>query len=209
MTKPLLQLYFEGIKAQVEPIEAYKAIIRIVSRIRPSVEKKFKGSSSEMPSIADIVIEAKKPNSYLADSDVDAKGRDETDAREAASLIIQAVKKFGWPAPEDAKNFMGSLAWAVVERQGGWASICKNLNDSNLGIHQAQWRELAKSILDRSRRGETNPPELPGGLNSCASLPEARPEIQKLLNSDSEMKKIPPNSCKTIAAIEENKLGSS
>ena len=78
--------------------------------------------------------------------------------REATGRIIQAVSKFGFYRLQDAKEFIGSLGWKVVERQGGWGSLCTNLNSENKGTLQAQMRDSAVSILKLSRNGTLDKP---------------------------------------------------
>ena len=115
---------------------------------------------------------------------------DEQHAREAAGRIIAAVSKFGYYRAADAKAWMGPLAWHVVDRQGGWSSICHTLTDDNMGTLQAQWRDLAIATQRRARAGlhEIAPTiplpagqERPRGLeqfNPMALLP-SKPEGEK------------------------------
>lgn len=83
------------------------------------------------------------------------------EAREAAGRIIQAIAKFGWCNESRAKLFVGSLGWEVVQRFGGWPSVCE-LQNKNVGTFQAQARDLAKSVSVRALNGSLDrPPELP------------------------------------------------
>lgn len=126
--------------------------------------KKAKGPSS-FPSIAEIL---------------DAIGKGEADetqlsldqAREAASRIVDSVSKFGHSNFEGAKTYIGELGWAVVTRQGGWASICEMLTYDNMGMLQAQWRELAQ-VLQRKA--------LAGTLDEPPGLPEPSPALKRAL----------------------------
>jgi len=79
-------------------------------------------------------------------------------ANEAASRIREAITKFGWCNGLEAKNYVGELAWAIVERSGGWSSICENhgVNLNPLTFH-AQSRELAKAILEKRVKIENYP----------------------------------------------------
>lgn len=84
-------------------------------------------------------------------------------AIEAANRIVEAISKFGYWREAEAKEFVGSLGWLVVERQGGWQTICENTLAENITSHRAQWRELAKVLHQRSRDGVLHiPPALPG-----------------------------------------------
>ena len=100
---------------------------------------------------------------------------DEYLAREAASLIIQAVKKYGSINNDDRiELFVGELAWAVIERRGGWLSICDSMpSNQTIPTVEAQLRELCKSELELHRLGlvETKP-ALPRPHHNL-SLPES------------------------------------
>jgi hypothetical protein len=86
---------------------------------------------------------------------------DENDARDAAARIVQAISKFGWANQTGAKSFIGDLGWTVVERHGGWLTVCEMPADQ-IGIFQAQGRELAKAIAVRASAGLLDePPRLP------------------------------------------------
>ena len=78
---------------------------------------------------------------------------DEDQARDAAARIITAIARCGWTNPDSAKAMIGELGWEVVQRQGGWRSICEGVMEENKTIFQAQWRDLAMSLSRRSRAG--------------------------------------------------------
>lgn len=87
---------------------------------------------------------------------------DEDLAKEAAARIVGAVAKIGPYETERAKAYIGELGWEVVVRQGGWESVCIALDYHNQGTLQAQWRELALSLIRRTRIGLVEkPPMLP------------------------------------------------
>jgi hypothetical protein len=81
-------------------------------------------------------------------------------ARESASRILGAISRFGWCNPKEARAWMGELAWKVCEMQGGWVEICESTTNQNKVHLQAQWRDLAESILHRK---SDLPPGLPQG----------------------------------------------
>ncbi len=81
----------------------------------------------------------------------------EAQAVVVANRIIEATGKYGYTNLERAKEFIGSLGWAVVAASGGWLRVCEQLNPSNLGTMRAQWTKLALSI--RQTGGVV--PELP------------------------------------------------
>lgn len=78
----------------------------------------------------------------------------DTLANETASRIRSAITKFGWPNPEGAKEYIGDLGWKIVERNGGWLSLCENhglvLNPQTF---HAQSRDLAKSMIESAELG--------------------------------------------------------
>ncbi len=90
-------------------------------------------------------------------------------AREVAARIIQAVGLYGWNNPDRAKCFIGELGWLVVARQGGWRSICQEMNEDNKSIMQAQMRDLAHTLQNRSAQGT---------LDQAPGLPS--PEIKTI-----------------------------
>ena len=83
----------------------------------------------------------------------------DTMANEAASRIRQAISKFGWPNPLDARSFIGELGWAIVERSGGWVYVCENHGvELNPLTFHAQARDLAKSMIESEKAGVGNMP---------------------------------------------------
>lgn len=110
---------------------------------------------------------------------------DESQAKEAASRIVESVSRFGWNNIDRARAWIGELGWAVVQRQGGWIEVCTTLSHNNIGILQAQWRELAKSMCVRARQGLLDiPPDIPkaekkGEMISFAGLIRKIDEVKK------------------------------
>jgi len=86
---------------------------------------------------------------------------DDLIAAEAVARIITAVSKFGNPNSGEAEAYIGSLGWAVVEKQGGWLNICANMQAAEVGIFQAQAKTVAKAQLVLSRLGKNRGPSLP------------------------------------------------
>lgn len=70
-------------------------------------------------------------------------------AVEAASKIVEAMAKFGWTNADNARTFMGEIAWDVVTREGGWTALCERTNNDDLPFLKSQWRELAKVVAIR------------------------------------------------------------
>ncbi len=107
---------------------------------------------------------------------------DDSLAREAASRIVAAIRKFGWPSPNEAKEYIGELGWKVVERNGGWPPLCENLMEDQIGIFTAQARDLAKAQIQFSRAGLIDEaPALPGPKNA---------QMNELISSLANMKQI-------------------
>lgn len=68
--------------------------------------------------------------------------------------VVEAVKKFGWPNPEDARKFVGEAAWKVVCSFGGWMYICENLGASiSLTTFIAQCRDALTAEIGLKKAG--------------------------------------------------------
>lgn len=118
----------------------FEPVIAAMARLRK------RGKFPTVEEIEDIV----KPKLDPADN-----------AREVASLLIQAVSKFGWCNADGARKHMGELAWEIVRRLGGWVHLCETLNSANQGFLTAQIRDLATSMMKRAELGMTDvKPEL-------------------------------------------------
>jgi hypothetical protein len=99
-------------------------------------------------------------------------------ARDASSRIVAAVSKYGWNNLEQAKAYIGDLGWEVVKRHGGWQTLCESLTYSNMGMLQAQWRELAASI-QRSGATQSSGPALPPPPDNQPKLTHIFKEMPK------------------------------
>ncbi len=123
-------------------------------------------------------IHMPRPNQIIQHLDPEISPRSLAD--EASGRIYQAINLCGYNNPEGAKEFIGELGWRVVEREGGWISICRNCTEQNKGMTKAQWRDMALSILERSKYGlQDVPPALPnvGMKNLADSLKTLIPQI--------------------------------
>lgn len=97
-------------------------------------------------------------------------------ARELSGRSVKAIALFGWPQPEQARNYMGEHAWTAIEHSGGWAHFCREHGVSiDPGVFLAQARETIKS---RITYGESNiiraiesHPNTPKRLSLASSLP--------------------------------------
>ncbi len=93
---------------------------------------------------------------------IDPKINFDNEATEAAARIIQAIARFGYSNPLEAKNFIGELGWRVVERYGGWGHLCGKMGtEINEGVFIAHAKALAKVTLERESMGiDDQPPKL-------------------------------------------------
>lgn len=84
-------------------------------------------------------------------------------AREVASRIQAAISKFGYCNPIEAKEYIGSVGWMAVQRNGGWLSVCENVGVTvDPSIFYAQTRDLAESIIiNAAKENFDKPIELP------------------------------------------------
>lgn len=71
---------------------------------------------------------------------------------DTANRIVKALSMFGSYRVDEAKAWLGALAWAVVDAEGGWAAVC-HVGGDQLNICKAQWRELAKVFAKKSLMG--------------------------------------------------------
>jgi hypothetical protein len=140
-----LALYAEAL-SEFSPEEVKRAI-REIALEDPTVTR--------FPLPSSIRARIRPPESVMAE------------ANEAANRIVGAMEKFGWNNADAARKYIGELGWAVVERQGSWASLCENTMASDIPILKAQWREQAKAIYERARLGHHDtPPAIPAARSA-------------------------------------------
>jgi hypothetical protein len=100
-------------------------------------------------------------------------------ALEAAARIVAAISKFGYYNARDSQAYIGEIGWLVVEKMGGWESICTSLTNKQMGTFHAQCRELAKAQIELSRAGKLDlPPALP--RPGMTALPAPKPGLQRI-----------------------------
>jgi hypothetical protein len=106
-------------------------------------------------------------------------------ARIAANEIWEAIGRFGWPNGNYARAQVGTLAWEVVTRNGGWISICQASGEGNAGTFKAQLRDLAESLYKRSQAGKLNEKvNLPEPSNNIGQLPDASKLLRAMPDPD-------------------------
>lgn len=94
---------------------------------------------------------------------------DELLAVDAAARILHAMVKFGYPNWKAAQEYIGTLGWMVVQKQGGWEQLCQSTKADDRLTFQKQARDIARSeiAIARTRRlpalGEGHGLELPSG----------------------------------------------
>lgn len=84
----------------------------------------------------------------------------ESEAIMVIGRIVQAIAKIGPYRTADAKHSIGAIGWRVVQMDGGWEQVCGYTTDA-LGIHKAQWRNMARALIERGVGDETETPRLP------------------------------------------------
>lgn len=100
-------------------------------------------------------------------------------AREIAARIVGAVTKFGWPNGQNAKEFIGSDGWVVVNKMGGWSYICGAMGSTlDPNQFQAQAREIIKGQLEFGEQQITN--AISG--NSKPQIASTNKLVNKLVN---------------------------
>lgn len=88
----------------------------------------------------------------------------DSQAQEAAGRVIQAIGKYGWPHPTQARAYIGELGWRAVERFGGWLFLCENVGvEINQTTIYAQIRDLTRATVKLGNAGiHDQPIGLPG-----------------------------------------------
>lgn len=106
---------------------------------------------------------------------------------QAASLMLNAVPKFGWQQSSAAKEYMGELAWLAVHRLGGWQYVCEYLGTRQLPLTmvQAQVRDICSAQIKLGEAGLTD---------YRPALPEPKKKPANLLQGD--FKKLIPSTTK-------------
>jgi len=135
LTKDIVALYDRGLRSL-----GYDALCGAVEEVI-----KTRRSRDPFPSIADI---AKILRPREEDRDL---------AIEAAGRVIQAIGKFGTYQADEARQWIGEIGWYVVERAGGWSTLCAR-PESEREICRAQYRDLALSAINRHKAGTLNLP---------------------------------------------------
>jgi hypothetical protein len=67
--------------------------------------------------------------------------------------VLEAISRFGPYRLEEAKAWIGSVGWILVSMEGGWEHL-NAIESDQLPTMKAQWRQLAKALIDR---GAANP----------------------------------------------------
>jgi len=112
---------------------------------------------------------------------------DDFEAIESAARIVQSVSKYGYSAGNEARRFMGELGWRIVERFGGWRTVCETMNSENIGTLQAQFRQLAKSQIHRAKIGMGDiAPVIPLNQNFNRGLTQVSNALRNLLPEGDE-----------------------
>lgn len=151
------EIYFGGIES-IGVDKAFEALMKIA---------RTKGLN-KIPSVGDILEAA-----GVCEPDAD------DEANMVAGKIIQCISAVGGYNAERARARMGDLCWAVVERFGGWESLCM-LEEENMGMVRAQLRDLAYSVKSFASIGGLNSPmNLPS--NPREEITDARNEAMKLI----------------------------
>ncbi len=110
-------------------------------------------------------------------------------ARETTMRIRHAIKRFGWPHPEAAREHIGDAGWRAVERMGGWQHLCENLGvEIPEHAFMAQCRDAIESNLRLGNAGiDVDRPAIEQA-NERAQIPESIAKLlkPKLIDGGSE-----------------------
>lgn len=93
---------------------------------------------------------------------------EESEVRIVEAKIREGICRIGYYDHQNkAKEFIGDLAWQVVQLCGGWQEVCKT---ENIEMASPKWREIARSLIERNRLGIEN--QLPRLSNYKKSTPQ-------------------------------------
>lgn len=114
---------------------------------------------SRMPMPADLIARMNQ------DLDSDSKGK------LIASRVYEAVGRFGYANPSEAKAFVGDAAWRLIARFGGWTYICQELGVSiPVSTFIAQMRDIATATDKASKIGIDEGPIALSAPNQSAQI---------------------------------------
>lgn len=92
---------------------------------------------------------------------------DESVAEDVANRVWAAIARRGlyWSHdknwPQCAIEELGTVAWEVIQRWGGWQSLVLESGEAESGTMRAQLRKSAASVIQQSRAGTLHtPPQL-------------------------------------------------
>jgi hypothetical protein len=75
------------------------------------------------------------------------------EANEVPSKIFEAISRFGYNHSQQAREYVGELAWSCVEGFGGWYHLCTSSDLGSESTVRAQLRDAAKSKIIREKNG--------------------------------------------------------
>lgn len=75
----------------------------------------------------------------------------EDEAVQIAGRILGAIASVGPYQIQAAREAIGEVGWQVVEMEGGWQTLCE-VQTEDIPIRKAQWRNMAKSLIEHPRR---------------------------------------------------------
>lgn len=102
----------------------------------------------------------------------------ESIGQEIANKIGEAIGNPGGYQPVKAKSILGDLAWAVVERHGGWWDLCNLETVKELNFLKRDMAKTAKNIyLEHQAFGHEKTIGLPTKNGGLLGKAESRPEI--------------------------------
>ena len=161
----------QGFTLKVETIELYDQHLGPLGydRVCTALDRIIveRSSRDPFPSIKEIRM--------IVDPELDP----DQEAMVIASRITGAVARIGPYQSALARNMIGEVGWRIVQSEGGWENICQTLTYENQGTLKAQWRNLAKTFIDRGEGLSVPRIEAPSkstkGLSSFGSMLKSIP----------------------------------
>lgn len=94
---------------------------------------------------------------------LDAANSYEVEASGASNRIFEAVGRFGYPNALEAAEWLGPFCWLIVQKLGGWRSVCEQCNVKNRGVWIAQARDLAATVKMQEVAEASGDPQIEPG----------------------------------------------
>lgn len=116
------------------------------------------GYEKACKALQSLMIEAKSwqmPTPKMIVDKIESKPPLLAIANDVVGKIFEAVSRFGYANPDQAKEYIGPLGWSVIKRFGGWEYFCSTLGHKlELSATRAQMRDGILSTMELTKYEE-------------------------------------------------------